>query len=343
MQLLRRPILTLIRTPLESYSEANIYFFITMMGTLFIFGYNGLSAVMRGLGDSRRPLAFVAIACSINVVLDLIFVGALRTGAAGAATATILSQGISMTLCIIYLKRNNFMFDFKLGSFIFVTKRLKMLLRIGIPMSIQNIIVGVSFMFLTAMVNTFGVTASAAVGAVAKLNGFAILPAVAMSSSVSAMTAQNIGAGNDKRAVRTMLVGMVIAFCVTASIFVVVTIFPRAFLLMFGNDEKMVENGVLYLRTFSFDYLFVPFIFCLNGFFIGGGHSLISLVNSIISSLLVRIPAAYIFGLVAGMGLPGVGIGAPIAPLAATVFGLIFFFSGKWKKRIIIESPAPEN
>ena len=188
MLALQEPLLRLIQTPAESFSEARIYFFISMLGTIFIFGYNALSAVMRGLGDSRNPLIFVAIACGVNVVLDLLFVAVFHMGAAGAALATIMSQAISMILCIFYLRKNNFIFDFSLDSFKGATKKqLKLILKIGIPTSIQNVATSASFLFLTALVNSIGVMASAAVGAVGKLNGFAILPGIAMSTSVSAI------------------------------------------------------------------------------------------------------------------------------------------------------------
>lgn len=330
------PLLRLIKTPAESFPEAKNYFFITMLGTIFIFGYNALSAVMRGMGDSKNPLIFVTIACIVNVALDLLLVAVFKMGAGGAAIATVASQAISMILCIIYLKRNGFVFDFKLSSFGFHKERLKMLLKIGIPTSLQNVATSFSFLFLTALVNTLGVTASAAVGAVGKLNGFAILPAIAMSSSISAMSAQNIGAGEEKRAVKTMKVGMLISIAISSMIFLFVCFFPELMLRAFGDDEEMIVQGAIYIKSFSFDYLIVPFVFCLNGLFVGSGHTTFSLINGVLSSLLIRIPAAYILGIVLGYGLLGVGLGAPIASCLSLILGIWFYFSGKWKKSVII-------
>ena len=235
MVALRGPILRLINTPPESFSEANSYLLITALGTVFIFGYNAFSAVMRGMGDSRHPLLFVGIACVINVVLDVALVAGLHMGAAGAALATVFSQAVSMVLCISYFRKNEFIFDFNIKSFKFYKERLKMLLKIGIPNSVQNVIVNLSFLFLTALVNTWGVTASAAVGAVGKFNGFAILPAIAMSASISAMSAQNIGAGERKRAVLTMKYGMLMAIVMSWSIFIVARIFPREIMMIFAK------------------------------------------------------------------------------------------------------------
>lgn len=330
------PVLKAINTPIESYDEAKRYFIISMTGTIFIFGYNALSALMRGLGDSKNPLIFVAIACGVNIVLDLVFVAQFNLGAAGAAWATIISQAISVVLCIIYLARNNFIFDFSLKSFkAFSKKQLKLILKVGIPTSIQNVASGLSFLFLTTLVNSFGVMASAAVGAVGKLNGFAILPGIAMSTSISAMSAQNIGAGKYKRASHTMFTGAAIALGISIVIFALVGIFPEFFMRMFGDDPEFIKCGVEYIRTFKFDYLTAPVFFCFNGLFIGSGHTTFSLVNGILSSILFRIPASYIFGILMGWGLLGVGFGAPVASIAALILCIFFYTTGKWKKIVI--------
>jgi len=334
---LQEPLLRLIKTPEESFSEAKAYFFITMLGTIFIFGYNALSAIMRGMGDSKNPLIFVAVACVINIFLDVWLVCGLEMGAAGAALATVISQAASMILCVIYLVKNNFVFDFKLSSFSFHRERLKLLLKIGIPTSVQNVTTSISFLFLTTLVNSLGVIASAAVGAVGKLNGFAILPAVAMSSSVSAMAAQNIGAGKIERAKKTMFAGMTIAISISAIVFLFINLFPEQLLRIFGDDVAMIEQGKTYIRAFSFDYLIVPFVFSFNGLFIGSGHTTFSLINSCISSLFGRIPAAYILGVVCDLGLFGFGIGAPIASSLALIMGLCYYLSGRWQKMTIIK------
>lgn len=335
------PILRIIQTPKESFAEAKNYFIISMLGTVFIFGYNALSALMRGLGDSKNPLLFVAIACGTNILLDFLFVAQFKMGAAGAAWATIISQAISMILCIIYLARNNFIFDFSIESFkSFSKKQLSLILKIGIPTSIQNVASGLSFLFLTTLVNTMGVMASAAVGAVGKLNGFAILPGVAMSTSVSAMSAQNIGAGEYKRATHTMLTGVAVAMGISIVIFFLVGSFPEFFMRMFGDDPSFIKCGVDYIKSFKYDYLIAPIFFCFNGLFIGSGHTTFSLVNGILSSILFRIPASYIFGMAMSLGLTGVGLGAPVASFAALLLCIIFYMRGSWKKVVI---PTAKN
>ena len=336
MIFLVEPILNIIQTPVESYDEAKRYFIISMLGTVFIFGYNALSALMRGLGDSKNPLLFVAIACGVNILLDLLFVATFKMGASGAALATVVSQAISMILCIIYLAKNNFIFDFSIESFkAFSKKQLSLILKVGIPTSIQNVASGLSFLFLTTLVNSMGVMASAAVGAVGKLNGFAILPGVAMSTSISAMSAQNIGAGEYKRASHTMYTGAAIALGISIIIFFLVGSFPETCMRMFGDDPEFIQCGINYIKAFKYDYLIAPVFFCFNGLFIGSGHTTFSLVNGILSSILFRIPASFIFGIAMSFGLTGVGLGAPVASIAALVLCIIFYISGKWKKIVI--------
>ncbi|MDD4509570.1 MAG: MATE family efflux transporter [Oscillospiraceae bacterium] len=331
------PILHLIQTPPEAFEESKRYLLVTVAGTIFIFGYNAFSAVFRGMGNSKLPLIFVSIACLANVFLDLLLVAFFKMGALGAAVATVSSQALSMILCIIFLRRSDFVFDFRLKSFRFHKEQLKKLLEIGIPTSIQNTITHASFIVLTAMVNTISVSASAGVGAVAKFNSFAILPAIAVGNSVSAMSAQNIGAGEEKRAVKTMNVGILLAFVMSLIMFVIATLFPEPILQIFGNDPDMIREGALYMQAFKYDFLIVPVLFCFNGLFIGSGHSTFSLINSILSSIIIRIPISYLFGMSMGQGVFGVGIGAPLATFVSSVIGLFYFLSDRWRQSTLLQ------
>jgi putative MATE family efflux protein len=333
-------ILKLINTPPESFPEASSYLIVTALGTIFIFGYNALSAVMRGMGDSRSPLYFVTIACAANVVLDLLFVAVFRQGASGAGIATVISQALSMFLCIIYLIRKKFVFDFRLKSFAIDKLQLKSILKLGIPISVQNLITNLSFLFMTSLVNTLGVTASAAVGAVGKYNGFAILPAIAMNAAISTMCAQNLGADREDRAKKTWLIGMAISCLISYLIFFLTRLFPREVLGMYADDPDMIRVGLPYLFAFSFDYLVVPIYFSMNGLFIGAGHTTYSLITNILSGIIVRIPMAYLLCNVFGLGLFGIGLAVPLASLSAVIMNLWFFLSGKWRvKTIHLEEP----
>lgn len=325
--------LKLLNTPEESYDMAKNYVLICMWGIIFVFGYNAISAILRGMGDSKRPLAFVGIASTINIILDIIFVGPLNMNATGAAIATIIAQATAMFLAIIYLKRSRFVFNFHHTSFRIHKDKLKLLLKVGIPSSAQNVIVGISFLVLTSIINDLGgVTASAAVGIVGKFNSFAILPAIAMSASVSAMSAQNIGAGLYDRAQKTLWSAITISFAISAAIFAFVQIFPEAILQAFKAEPDVIDIGVSYLRSFSYDYLIVPFTFCFNGLLNGSGYSIISMTSSIVSSLVFRIPLVFLFARVLETGVGSLGYAAPIATVFASLIGGYFYFSGKWKK-----------
>ncbi len=335
MLTLHTSILELINTPKESFQDASNYLIITALGTIFIFGYNALSAIMRGMGDSRNPLYFVAIACITNVVLDLIFVAVLDMGVIGAGIATITSQAFSMILCIIYLVKKKFVFNFHIRSFGIDLPLLKHILKLGIPISVQNLIANISFLFITSLVNSYGVVASAAAGAVGKYNGFAILPAIAMNAAISNMCAQNLGAGREDRAKKTCLAGLVISMLLSYSIFVVTFLFPEEILGIFTQKGELTSMGVIYLRVFSIDYLLVPFYFSMNGLFIGAGHSTFSLFSNIMAGIVVRMPMAYLLSKGFDLGLVGIGLAVPLATLSAGGLNVWFLLSGRWKKKTI--------
>jgi putative MATE family efflux protein len=288
------------------------------------------------MGDSRTPFIFVSVACVTNIFLDLLFVAVFGWAATGAAAATVISQALSVILCIIYMTKKNFHFDFKPSSFRIDKEQLRLMFKIGFPTSIQNTVVSLSFLFITVIVNVVGgVYASAAVGAVGKFNSFAFMPTFAISMSVSTMCAQNIGAGRIDRAVRAVKYGLVVAVIINYLFFAVVQIFPESVLAIFGDEPEMIQLGVEYLRTFCFDFLLVPFIFCINSLYTGGGHTTFTLISSMLSSVLLRVPISYIFGSVMGLGLRGIGMGAPAASAGALLLILGFLISGKWKENVV--------
>ena len=329
---LAKPLLNLLRTPPESFDEAHSYLIICLCGTIFIFGYNAVSSILRGLGDSKSPFWFVLIACVSNIGLDFLFVGALGRSADGAALATVIAQGISLVLSIVWLIKKGFSFDFKLKSFIPKGDKLLLIFKLGFPSSIQNTISSISFMLMTALANNYGgVDASTAIGVVGKFNSFAILPALAMSSSVSSMAGQNIGAGYYDRAKKTMWIAIRIAFCISAAIFALVQIFPGFIIRIFTDTPRVIELGIDYMRAFAFDYLFVAFFFCFNGLIIASGHTTFSLINGITCSILLRMPVAWLLGYVCDLGMFGIGAGAPAATVGSILLCGWFIFSGRWK------------
>lgn len=340
MVIFKDDVLRLIQTPEGSFAEASNYLFVTTLGIVFIFGYNALSAILRGMGDSKSPFWFVLIACVANILLDLLFVGPLAMGAMGAAVATVISQALSMILCIIHLKRHDFIFDFKPRSFEIDKRQVKMILKIGTPSAVQNTLVSLSFLFITVLVNQIGMEASAAVGVVSKFNGFAIMPCVAMGAAISTMAAQNIGAGLWDRALKSCKIGMLIAAAFSFAVFAVAQCFPGEIIRLFDSNALTIQYGIDYMHTFSFDYLFVPFVFCLNSLFVGSGHTTWSLITGLVSSLIGRVPASYLFGVALSMGISGVGLGAPVASALSLVMNIVFYISGRWRVNIVDKDRA---
>ena len=332
-----RGLLVVLNTPQSAFTEAENYYNICMAGTVFMFLYNAISGVLRGMGDSKRPLWFVLIAAVTNIVLDLLLVGKFHMRAAGAAWATITAQALSVIISLIYLARNNFFSGYTLEDFKIEGQKLRSLVKIGLPSSVQSLVVSLSFLTLTALVNSLpnAEIASACQGIGGKINSFAILPALAISSAISSMAGQNIGAGEFKRAKKTMYVGMVMAFAISAVVFALVNIFPEFMIRLFDTEPELLEVGVPYLHWLTFDYLLVAIAFCINGLAIAAGSTHIALINAFFSSIFIRVPLAYLLVNKFGLGFNGVGMAMGFATVGSIVIGFIYVRSGKWKKRIV--------
>lgn len=337
MMFLCNPLLTLLNTPASAYSEAADYYNICMGGMVFMFLYNAISGVLRGMGDSKRPLYFVLIAAITNVVLDLILVGKFNMASAGAAWATIAAQALSVIISLVYLVKKNFFAEYKLSDFKISKDKLKPLMQIGLPSSVQSLVVSLSFLTLTALVNSLpnAEVASACQGIGGKINSFAILPGLAISSAISSMAGQNIGAGEYDRAKKTMKTGMIMAFGISIVVFAVVNLFPEFLIRLFDSEPEVIETGARYIRIISFDYLFACIMFCLNGLAIAAGNTYIALINAIVNGIIVRMPLAYFLVKVMDMGFDGVALAMGFASIGGIIIGAIYVHSGKWKKSMI--------
>lgn len=308
-------IVALMQVPAAAVGPARQYLFICACGLVFITGYNMVSGVLRGLGDSKRPMYFVLVACIINIVGDLLLVGVFGLGAAGAALATVAAQGVSLALA------------------------LAVLLRLGLPVAVQNVLVTLSFLIITAIVNHMDVLAqSAAVGLVERITGFIMLFPIAFQSAISAMTAQNMGAGRPDRARQGLKYG--ILFCLAADIamFVLVQLVPGLAMRLFTPDAEVIYHGVLYLRTYSIDCILVTFVFTLNGFYSGCGRTGFTLFNSLASTFLVRVPAVFFISLLPGVTLLHIGVAAPAASAIQVLLQLLYFRTGRWNHSVLGEA-----
>ena len=325
------PILEGLDTPSEAFDGTRTYLFICAAGTIFIYFYNVLAAVLRGVGDSLRPMIFVAITVFLNIGLDFLFVGPLHMDVAGAALATIISQFISMCMAIWYVKHIG-LFDFKPKSFRIDKAFLKMTLKIGIPQGLQFGLTNISFLLIMGFINPFGVEASAATGAVTKIGTFAVLPAQALMTALITVTAQNIPLSKHRRILQSMFVSMGISLVFTGLIFALAQISPEVMLKIFTTDPKVIAIGSEYLQILTISYMIESLMFCMYGVITGGGHTYYVFGCAILSAFIIRFTLAWVFSAATQMGLMGIAWAYVLAPAASGLAALIFLLTGKWKK-----------
>lgn len=329
--LLTDPLLKLLQTPQECYREARNYYVIYMAGTVFVFFYNAISSVLRGLGDSKNPLYFVIISTALNIALDLLLVGPLHMGAAGAALATIISQAISVVLSVIYLRKISFSFDFKPKSFRLDREELKQLFRLGTPVALQETLLNVSLVFLVAAANSLGVYESAAVGIGSKINVIFILPVCALNVALATMVGQNIGAGKMDRAMKATGLELLYSAVYSAVICAVMWVFSKELMMIFTEDPQTLAVGADYFKGHCWDYLLVmPFGYCFGGLFLGTGHSSYVAISNGIGALAARIPLSFL--LANYLGVVGLGLAYPISTLFTDLAYFCFYFKGDWKR-----------
>ena len=334
-QLITDKILILLNTPEESIVEAERYLRICFTGTLFICGYNAVSAVLRGLGDSKKPLYYVAIATVVNIVLDIIFMGVFNWGAAGAAIATIMAQGIAFLLAVYSLYKNNFVFDFKLKSFVIYKEKLEVILKIGLPAAIQSTIVNFSMLFVITTINGYGLSASTTAGIGGKIDSYAILPVIAISHSVASMVGQNLGAGHIERAKQTVFAGMRISIVFGILMYLTVSSFGMQIGEMFKCSEEALEIVVMYTKYVSLGYMANSIVFLMNGLATGSGNAWFSLLNAFTNVVVSRLFFIWLFESVFEMGLFGVFLGMGVGQYAGIITSFIFYVSKKWQRSIV--------
>jgi len=327
------PVLGWINTPKEAMGGAIAYMLICSVGYIFQSVYNMLSGILRGVGDSRSPLLFVAVSTAVNIVGDILLVGVFGLGAAGAAIATVLAQLLCMVYGILHVKKRGFPFDFRPKSHQLEKDDACALLHVGIPVALQEALVMFSFIILEGIINRFGLNASAAAGILDKIFLFATIPTNAFNASISAMVAQNIGAGEPKRASRCLWYGSLLSELFAVVFFLLGLFVPDKLVGIFTTDGGVIAEGVSYYAGYKYEYLLCSLAFCVNGFINGTGHTKLTLVNNIVSTYAVRIPLCLIAANVLGAGLYGVGYALPVASLVQVLVGYVFFLSRRWMKR----------
>lgn len=333
-------ILRLMQTPSENFSMASSYLKVTLGGFVLFYLAFTMISVLRGMGDSRTPLLFMSVAIGLNAVLDPFFIGGFgpfpHFGLKGAAWATVVSQAIGLATGIIYLNRKNHPGAFHPKKLLLNRPMVVTLFRIGLPSIVQQLLISTGALVIAALVNTFGAAATNAFGAVTRVEMFVIMPAVSISMAVAALTGQNLGADKPHRIKAVFRWGLVMISSITLFISLIAVFLSGTILTLFGlgRDAQVMEIGISYLRIVGSCYIIFTIGFVSNGVINGAGHTLKTMVFSLLSLWVFRIPLAWILSRT-GLGITGLWVGIALSFFGFSAISLGYYLTGRWKKRRI--------
>lgn len=313
-----RPISVLMQAPEESLDLTVSYVRICGSGIFFIVAYNLLSAIFRGLGDSKSPLLFVLVACVVNIIGDLLLVAVFRMDAAGAALATVFAQTVSVVCAVVMLFKKKLPFsltrkDFRLNP------QCRKFLKIGLPLALQECLTQLSFLALCAFVNALGLEASSGYGVASKIVSFAMLVPSALMQSMASFVSQNVGAGNQKRAKQSMLTGIGVGLGFGCVVFALVMLKGDVLSGFFSTDAGVIQKGFEYLKGFAPETILTAVLFSMIGYFNGNQKTYWVMTQGLVQTLLVRLPMAYIMSIQPNASLTMIGLAAP----ASTAVGIL--------------------
>ena len=319
-----RPISVLMQAPAEAVDLTASYVRICGAGIFFIVAYNLLSAIFRGLGDSKSPLLFVLVACIVNIIGDLVLVAGLHMDAAGAAIATVTAQALSVVFAIMLLLKKDLPFaitkkDFRLNP------QCRKFLKIGLPLALQEFLTQISFLALCAFVNRLGLEASSGYGVACKIVNFAMLVPSSLMQSMASFVSQNIGAGKKKRAKQSMFTGSGVGLAVGCVVFVLVLFKGDVLCSVFSTDAAVIQNGFAYLKGFAPETLVTAILFSMIGYFNGNNKTVWVMTQGLIQTLLVRLPLAYFMSIQPNASLTKIGLAAPVATTVGIFLNIGFF------------------
>jgi putative MATE family efflux protein len=338
-------LLRLMATPPENFTMASSYLRINLCG--FVLFYLGIliNFTLRGIGDTVTPLAFMSVGLGLNAVLDPFFIGGFgpfpHWGLNGAAYATVVSQATALAVNIIYLNRKDHLIAFHPRKLVLDRHLTSLLFKIGLPSIVQQCLVSIGSLFISTFVNSFGSAATNAFGAVGRVDMIVFMPALSMSMATSALTGQNIGARKTGRVKEIFRWGVLMTSSITILISLIVVFLSRLILMMFGlgNDPEVMDIGVSYLRIVGSCYLFFAVMFISNGVINGAGHTMITMIFSLLSQWLIRVPASWLLSSTR-LGLNGIWIAVSFSFAVSMTVSLIYYFSGRWKTSTVIKAPA---
>ena len=334
----RHPILRLMNVPAESYEMALNYLVICGAGLIFTAGYNMVSAVLRGMGDSKRPFLFIGIASAVNLVLDMLFTADLGWGVAGAAWATIIGQAASFLFSIWYLlkRKAEFGFDFKLKSFIPHRQYVRMILDLGLPMAIQSGCINLSMLYVNSLINDVGVVASATFGVGMRIDDIINKISQGIQHASMPMISQNIAARQPKRASKVVWYSWLYAGVFTLFSIVMYLLFGKELFMAFSEDPAVHAMSGTFISAILWMFPALAIMRGSHAFIQGIGNAKLGLVLSILDAVVLRIGLSWLFGIYWGWGFYGFVLGYGVAAYGCAIPGMIYFLAGRWKKRKVL-------
>lgn len=318
---------SLMRAPAEAYDSTVLYVVICSAGMVFVVAYNLVGSIFRGIGDSKIPLLTVAIACVLNILGDLVLVAMFDMGAAGAAIATVSAQAVSVILSLFVIKKRSLPFDFSRKHIRFNAAHTKIILRLGTPIALQDLLVSISFLVIVAIVNSLGLTRSAGVGVAQKVCAFIMLIPSAFMQSMSAFVAQNMGACQYDRAKKALYYGIISSLMV--GIVVGYFSFFHGDILagIFAKDAAIIAPAAEYLKAYAIDCVLTAFLFCFMGYFNGCGNTTFVMIQGIIGGIGVRLPTSWIMSKIMPVSLFRIGLATPISTIVQIVLCVGYFWA----------------
>ncbi len=328
-------ILKLLKTPEESFADARAYLIITSAGIVFPFGYNAVSAVLRGLGDSVRPLIYIAVSACVNVGLNFLFVVGCDLGAVGAAWATVTGQAVAFFIAVgyVFVKKEQVGFDFRAASFIPDKDEAKALMKLGIPFVMRSGAVNVSMTVLTAVVNASGVSAGALFGVGVQTDDFCRKIAIGINYSVTTFVAQNESAGKYSRVGQSVLTGIAYAFCVYFVFGMIYIFCPQSLFRLFTTDAEVLDGARTFARAILWAFPAMITMRATNGYVQGEGKSVLSFVLALTDGVVLRIGLCYLLGVTCGLGTYGLFLGYGLASYGSAVPGAVYFCVRERRRR----------
>ncbi len=318
MLTLARPLAELMQAPKDALDLTVQYVQICGGGIIFVIAYNFISSIFRGLGNSKLPLIFVAIACAVNIAGDLLFVAVFDMDVAGAALATISAQAVSVVISLIIIRRIKLPFTLKKSDIRF-NKEVPIIIKTGAPIAIQEVLTSLSFLALCAFINKLGLAQSSGYGVANKLVSFIMLVPSALMQSMASFISQNFGAGKEKRARKSMLCGMAIGCSIGVVIAAASFFFGNYMSMIFTDNADYIEQSAAYLRGFAIEAVVTSILFSFIGYFNGHSKTLFVMIQGLSQTFLVRLPMSYIMSIQPDATLDMIGLAAP----SATIFGIL--------------------